>query len=236
MDKLQTILHERPLFHKGETEIDRPFSDSESLLSHNTVEKFRASELTCYGVGSEVLSFIAANAVKGGKTLETGAGCSTLVFAVCGCHHTAVTPSVQESELISKYAASKDIAMNYVKFVNESSDAFLPRNEEADYDMILLDGKHAFPWPIIDWFYTAEKLKEGGLMIIDDIGMKSVSILTDFLKADNAWNKVDDFSKNTLAFKKMKPAIHDVAWHMQPYVFANRIERVGRRVRQILRF
>ncbi len=68
---------------------------------------------------------------------------------------------MQETELIYKYAASKEILMDQVKFINESSDTFLPRNKDEGYDMILIDGKHAFPWPMIDWFYTAEKLKQG---------------------------------------------------------------------------
>ena len=72
-------------------------------------------------------------------------------------------------------------------------------------------------------------------MIIDDVKMKSVSILTDFLNSDNAWSKVDNLSGNTLVFKKMKPAIHDVAWHMQSYVFSNPIERIGRKIRQTLK-
>lgn len=235
MDKLQAIIQERPQFHKGETEISRPFSNSESLLSQATIKKMSSDELTCYAIGSEVLSFIAANVTEGNKTLETGAGSSTLVFAACGCQHTAVTPSVREVELISQYAASKDISMSRVQFVNEPSDTFLPRNTDDGYDMVLIDGKHAFPWPLLDWFYTAEKLKQGGLMIIDDVAMKSVSVLTNFLKTDTAWSQITNVSANTFVFKKMKPSVHDVAWHMQPYAFTNPVERIGRRIRQVLK-
>jgi hypothetical protein len=62
----------------------------------------------------------------------------------------------------------------------------LPRCQLANLDLILLDGKHAFPWPVVDWFYTADRLKQGGLMIIDDAQMRSVGVLRDFMAADPA--------------------------------------------------
>jgi hypothetical protein len=81
----------------------------------------------------------------------------------------------------------------------------------------LLDGKHAFPWPMVDWFYTAEKLRLGGIMLIDDVAMKSVSILADFMRVDPGWELLRDFSGKTLAFRKTRRSTHDVAWHMQPW-------------------
>src|SRR5215831_18384829 len=168
MDKLQIIINEHPHFHKGETEIERSFEKKESLLSNKEFRKIKENTLTCYGIEKEVLLFIAENSNRESKTLETGAGCSTLVFAYRKAKHFAVTPSSSEIKLIKEYASSKGILMDTVKFIQQSSDHFLPRNEEEGFDLVLLDGKHAFPWPIIDWFYTADKLKKGGLMIIDD--------------------------------------------------------------------
>lgn len=234
--KLQAIINEKPMFHRGETEISRPFTAAESLLSKKEINKLGNDELTCYGIGEDVLVFIAENIKKGSKTIETGAGCSTLVFAYCGANHTTVTPSLSEIGLIKKYAASHEIPMEHVNFIQQSSDYFLPRNEEDGFDLVLLDGKHAFPWPIIDWFYTADKLNKGGLMIIDDAEMKSVSILIDFMKVDTGWELVADFTGKTIVFKKLRALVHDVAWHMQPYtvVKQNTINKISNRVRQFV--
>ena len=236
MDKLQMVIKSRPMFHRGETEISRSFDAAESLLSGKQVAQLNNNELTCYGIGEDVLGFIAGSINKDSKTLETGAGCSTLVFACCGADHTAVTPSLPEITLIGGYAADNGIPMERVKFVQQSSDYFLPRNEAEGYDLVLLDGKHAFPWPVIDWFYTADKLKEGGLMLIDDAEMKSVSLLTDFMKVDNGWELVHNFSGKTIVFKKTRRATHDVAWHMQPYTVGNRgpWDRLTKRIRQTM--
>ena len=60
MDKLQEIINERPSFHRSETEIDRSFEPGESLLPPKAAKKLATdSELTCYGIGKEVLAFIA---------------------------------------------------------------------------------------------------------------------------------------------------------------------------------
>jgi hypothetical protein len=44
----------------------------------------------------------------------------------------------------------------FVRFAPEASESYLPRSEELDLYLVLLDGKHAFPWPVIDWIFTAD--------------------------------------------------------------------------------
>lgn len=218
MDQLQIILSERPAFHRSETEINRPFSPSESLLPAKIANQLASPSLTCYGIGSDVLSFIAESIGPMSRTLETGAGCSTLVFAIKRSTHIAITPNELEFQLIAEYAKQKQIPLDKVQFVPESSDQYLPRCEFDKLDLVLLDGKHAFPWPIVDWFYTAEKLRNGGIMIVDDAQLRSVAILAQFMKVDPGWQLLQDFSGKTLVFKKLRESIHDVAWHMQPFV------------------
>lgn len=220
MDKLQQIIQERPSFHRTETEIDRTIDPSEILLPHDDAVRFASAGMTCYGIGRNVLSFIGDTVHAGSKTLETGAGCSTLVFAIRDSEHITVTPAQSEIELITQYASQHEISLDKVRFVCESSDSYLPRCEAAELDLVLLDGKHAFPWPIVDWFYTADRLRNGGVMLIDDAQMRSVAMLADFLRVDPGWQLLHDFSGRTLAFKKVRDSIHDVAWHMQPFVAA----------------
>lgn len=220
MGKLQQIIRERPNFHRGETEIDRPLDPSESLLSPEHAARLASGELACYGIEPEVLSFIADNVGEGSRTLETGAGCSTLVFAIRGCDHIAVTPSRSEITLITHYAAQHEICCDMVHFVQESSDRYLARVEIEGLDLVLLDGKHAFPWPIVDWFFAADRLRKGGVMIIDDVQIRSVSILADFMRLEPGWKVMREFSGKTIAFLKTRDSIRNVAWHMQPFSFA----------------
>ncbi len=200
-----------------ETEIERSFDPSESFLPHSASEILASDLLTCHGIESDVLTFIAENVHDTSRTLETGAGCSTLVFALRGCEHMAVTPSQSEISLITRYAVRNEICLGKVRFVPESSEKYLPRCEMDGLDLVLLDGKHAFPWPMLDWFYTADKLRKGGLMVIDDVQLRSVAILTEFMSVDPGWRLVENFSGKTHVFEKVRDSVHDVAWHMQPY-------------------
>jgi predicted O-methyltransferase YrrM len=218
MNQLQKILQERPTFHQSETEILRQFSPEESLLPPEVVKTLASRSLTCHGIEPAVLSFIADSVNDQSRTLETGSGCSTLVFGLRRTLHTAVTPSSSEPQLIRKYAAENGINMDRVTFVQETSENYLPYCKESGFDLILLDGKHAFPWPVVDWFFTADKLKKGGIMILDDSHMRAVRVLAEFMVVDPGWKLVQDFSGKTIAFQKVREFIHDVAWHMQPWM------------------
>jgi len=232
MKLLDRIISARPGFHERETELQRPFEPGESLLPGGSARKLATSDLTCYGLGEAALRFIADNVGKGSRTLETGAGCSTLVFALQKAEHTAVTPSRKEIGRIREYAGENGIGLETVRFVPETSEAYLPRCDHSDLDLVLIDGKHAFPWPMLDWFFTAERLKLGGWMLLDDTRMRSVSVLAEFLSVDTGWEKARDWGK-TLAFRKIRDKVLDVAWHMQPWTIGARSGRAGGIFRKI---
>ena len=156
--------------------------------------------------------------------------------------HVAVTPSAGEIDRIRTYAVQQQIPLESVVFVAEASEHYLPRfmDKKGDLDLVLLDGKHAFPWPMVDWFYTADRLRLGGLMVLDDVPMRSVGVLAEFMKADAGWKVVESFSERTLAFEKLKHPVLDVAWHMQswtaaPYAKRGIVARVARKVRTMFR-
>jgi predicted O-methyltransferase YrrM len=240
MTKIEELFSNQPVFHAKETEIDRPFEAEESTLSAEATRELASPGLACHTIGPDVLAFIVETVKKGNQTLETGAGCSTLAFALGGASHIAITPSHDEARRILEYGQEHQIDLSAVKFVIESSDRYLPRCESQDLDIVLLDGKHAFPWPMVDWFYTAEKLCLGGIMLIDDLSMRSVAVLADFMRTDPGWELLHDFSAKTLAFRKTRASTHDVAWHMQPWTTMDAgyrptmIQRIGRFARRSL--
>ena len=95
---IERLLTERPTFHRGETEIDRSFQATESYLRPAITKQCASSGNVCYGLEPEVLRFLAGSASSNSKTLETGAGLSTLVFALRRTTHTAITPSELENQ------------------------------------------------------------------------------------------------------------------------------------------
>jgi predicted O-methyltransferase YrrM len=238
-DPLERLLNERPDFHTHEPElVDRVFDPGESYRHRRP---WPLDALRCYGLDTSVLQFIADHVGASSHTLETGAGRSSLVFALRAATHTAITPSADEIERIRAYAAAHGISLVTVTFVAQGSERYLPGRHAAPLDLVLLDGKHAFPWPIIDWFYTADALKVDGLLILDDVAMPSVALLTEFLSLDRGWRLVKRFGRQTVVFQKIRPDVLDVAWHTQRWnasldLVARLRRRLGRTLRALDRF
>jgi hypothetical protein len=217
MNQIKRLIAERPRFHQNETEVQRSFAPNESLLPAAVSAELSVTGLSDYGVGDDVLWFIAEHVGPESRTLETGAGSSTLAFACRCADHTAITPSADEIHRIEDYASERKIDLATVHFVHQPSEHYLPNCDHAELDLVLLDGKHAFPWPMVDWFYTADRLRRDGLMLLDDIQMRSVSVLVDFMHSDTGWEFCQEFSGKTAMFRKTKDRVLDVAWHMQPW-------------------
>jgi SAM-dependent methyltransferase len=242
VDLLEQVIAQKPGFHAAETEIQRPFDPTESFLPEAAARALAAPELKCYGIEEDVLRFIADRVGPDSRTLETGAGSSTLVFALRGARHTAVSPSEPEIQRIRDYAANRGIDLGTVEFVVKPSESYLPNAALSDLDLVLLDGKHAFPWPMVDWFFTADALKRGGLLLLDDAQVRPVAVVVDFLAADPAWEPVRDFGGKTRVFRKTRDKALDVAWHMQPWTVASffpppptLLRRIRRRLGRVLR-
>lgn len=145
MSLLEEIISDKPRFHAGETELRRPFELGESLLNEAVARRLFSSGLMHYGIDDEVLRYLYQTVGERSRTLETGAGSSTLVFAIRRARHTVITPSVEEIQRIRAYAERHGILLDSVEFVAQPSERFLPNSHATDLDVILIDGKHAFP-------------------------------------------------------------------------------------------
>src|SRR5215218_756900 len=104
MDLIDKLITQRPSFHDSETEVRRSFEPSESLLPEAYARNLAGGGLTCYGIDQEVLRFLAENVLEDNRTLEIGAGYTTLVLTSRKAEHTAVTPSETEIRRIIEYA------------------------------------------------------------------------------------------------------------------------------------
>jgi predicted O-methyltransferase YrrM len=224
---LDKILAERPKFHSGETETGSVIAAGDTILRGHDLETITKNLPTCWGIGPATARFIYDSVSEQTKTLETGAGTSTLIFALKMSTHIAITPNANEVKAIREYATKNQISLSRVEFVIEPSDSYLPRCARHDLDLVLIDGKHAFPWPIIDWYYTADMLREGGILILDDAEIAPVAILKDFMNEDPHWELLRCFGIHAAAFRKRSKSIRDVSWHMQPFI----TKRCGRKAR-----
>jgi methyltransferase family protein len=156
--------------------------------------------------------------LEGGETtLETGAGASTVLFAAKGCKHTAISlDAPRELPLIEAYCEEHGIDQSHVEVLEASSKDILPRLGE-DLDLVLIDGSHAFPFPFLDWLYTAPHLRVGGKVLIDDTNLWTGRVLSNFLKAERGWELLHG-ERRFAVFEKTLP-FEVREWPYQPYVY-----------------
>lgn len=178
-----------------------------------------------------VAEYLRSNVHPGLRTLETGAGLSTLIFAERGAVHEVITPSASERQAILDEAAERGIDTSGVQFHIGFSQDILP-SLDGPLDLILIDGGHGFPIPEIDWAYTARRLTVGGILLIDDIDLWTGVNLVEFLKAEPGWRYVGTLDDRTAIFELTAQA-ELREWNMQPYVRAkSRLPQNTRRLRR----
>lgn len=178
----------------------------------------RHGRIVTFGLAEDVLRWLCDVLPPGARTLETGAGLSTLAFALAGAEHVCITPAATESERLRDYAAEHGIALDRVRFETAPSERVLPMLDPGPLDLVLIDGSHSFPQPFIDWFYTHPHLKLGGLVVIDDTHVWTGRLLRDFLHAEPEWEVAEEWFGRAVAFRKIAPTDPDKLWLDQPLV------------------
>jgi hypothetical protein len=177
-------------------------------LGNQLISDWRIDNTTCLELNSRLK--------PGLKTLETGAGLSTIIFAANGCRHTCITPDKGQAERIQAYCRSAGIDTSNVKFIiNKSSDIIhqVPRSE---FDLILIDGCHGFPSIFVDLYYAAKLLKIGGTLIIDDMHIYTCQLTARFLQSDPGWNV--ELKTRRVAFSVKVADTIDDEWTSQRFV------------------
>jgi predicted O-methyltransferase YrrM len=163
-----------------------------------------ATGAVCAGLHWSALEWLEKAVQPGWATLETGAGLSAIVFAARGAEHQSITPAADEAERIRGECERRGIAMDGVEFLIGSSHEVLPGwAPRRPLDLVLLDGAHGFPYPILDWWYLSPHLKPGGYLVLDDAYMGAVARLLEHLGARPAWQVEGAVGYRTVVVRKL---------------------------------
>jgi predicted O-methyltransferase YrrM len=173
--------------------------------------------LTSYGIQPSFLQLLAELVVPGSVTLETGTGVSSIAFAIIGTEHIGISPSADEHARIRKYCQDFQISAEHLHFIAAPSYAYLPTLDlqGGQLDFALIDGSHAFPQPIIDYFYIDKHLKVGGLLAIDDLPISSVAMVHRFLITDSAYELTKIDCCKTSIYRKVRVTEYPKDWVSQ---------------------
>jgi len=177
----------------------------------------RTSAIRNWKLADDVLHWLDKNVRRNQRTLETGCGYSTIIFALKGARHTVISPIFEEHQRIRQWCEANGIDMSNLGFKLARSEELLPALDPEPLDVVVIDGWHAFPAPFLDWFFTAKRLVVNGCVIVDDTQLKSVRTLRDFLETEQGrWALVARF-KRTDIFRKISHNVFIGEWYTQPY-------------------
>jgi hypothetical protein len=147
---------------------------------------------------------------RGMKTLETGAGLSTIIFAANGCEHTCIAPQADLIDRIRDYCVSVSIDTSDVAFVISKSTEVTQQFRRSYYDLVLIDGCHGFPTMLVDFYFAANALRPGGVMIVDDLHIYTCELVARFMESDPGWRV--DVKTNRIAVATKLSDTADREW------------------------
>lgn len=195
------------------------------------IHAWHPGELSFFSLPEDVLDYIASLTDQSTWSLETGLGASTIVFTARQGHHICITPATDEIERISSFFAENGVSTDRLAFEPDYSELALPRMELHSLDVVLIDGRHGFPAPMIDWYYTCRHLKVGGILIVDDIDLWPVQLLIEYLSSSPAW-KVDRTFNRTVSYRRIADGDECAEWVNQPNVGTKTTALHGRLMRE----
>jgi Methyltransferase domain len=97
----------------------------------------------------------------------------------------------------------RGISTDRVTFHIGPSQEVLPGLDPRPLDLVLIDGAHGFPYPILDWWHLAPHLKVGGTLLLDDAYLPAVDAIVEYARGSAAWRVDDAVSFRTARLTKL---------------------------------
>jgi hypothetical protein len=149
-------------------------------------------------------------------SIETGLGASTLLFSHLSSAHTVFAlgdgiPNIRSSPLFDPART---------EFVEGPTQKTLAAYDfQGRIQAALLDGPHAFPLPLPEYYFIYPNLDTRALLIIDDIHIPSIHDLFRFHRADEMFQLLDVVDKTAFVQRSSKPVFDPLGdgWWLQQY-------------------
>jgi FkbM family methyltransferase len=124
------------------------------------------------------------------RTVETGCGASTIMFARYAEQHTAYCTDDRESS-----NSNVLYAQGFPGFHRERVNwiygppqrTIFARPLERPVDVLLIDGPHGYPFPELEYFGLYSCLQPGSILIVDDIHIPTINNFYQFLLQDDSF-------------------------------------------------
>lgn len=205
-----------------------------NLIAENPLLHDWGGGLQSGGIGGEIASTISAYLLDefgygNFRSIETGAGLSTLVFLGCNPQwHFSITPDEDLKERLEDAAEARNLPTENWRHEVNFSELVVPGlalAEQATVDIAMIDGGHGWPTVFVDFCYLNMMLRKGGIMIVDDIQAFPCSQLYMLLKHQPGWKLEQVVWGKTAFFRKETDAKLMPDFGGQPYLTNNMLFR-----------
>lgn len=171
-------------------------------------------------VSADALAAIATHALARPirNSAETGCGATTLLLSHLSQNHSVFALDIGNS--VSVVRKSAMLRPGVATFIEGPTQLTLPKHHFPEkLQLALIDGPHAYPFPDLEYFYLYPHLDTGALLILDDIQIRSIHNLFDFLRSDSMF-RLDDVVRTTAFFSRTEAPTLDPlgdGWQRQHY-------------------
>jgi predicted O-methyltransferase YrrM len=155
------------------------------------------------------------------SSLETGTGRTTLLLSHLSDSHLVFTKEdTGDGDSYSSVTSSPLLRRETVQFVIGPTQRTLPVHEfTAPLDLALIDGPHAYPFPDLEYWVVYPQIRPGGLLVVDDIQIPTITNLYRFLSADAMWREIAVVDKTAFFTRTEAPGIdpYGEGWWLQGF-------------------
>jgi hypothetical protein len=152
------------------------------------------------------------------NSVETGCGATTLLLSHLSQNHTVFALNIGAS--VTNVRRSPLLRLGGVRFIEGPSQRTLAQYEfQKKLQLALIDGPHAYPFPELEYYFLYPHLDVGAALILDDIQIRSVHNLFEFLRCD-AMFRLDEVVRTTAFFTRTSAPTFDPTgdgWSEQRY-------------------
>jgi predicted O-methyltransferase YrrM len=178
---------------------------SEDLRS--VVRQISALPADWHGSGTvdgRVIDALGRNLEGGvGRSIETGTGRTTLLFSHLSRNHTVFTvDDAGDGDSLRAVRTSPLLDAHTVSFVlGRTQETLRAYGFDAPLQLAYLDGPHGYPFPELEYWAVYPHIEAGGLLVIDDVHLRTVHNMFRFLRDDDMWDLVEVVG-NTAFFRR----------------------------------
>ena len=141
---------------------------------------------------------------------ETGCGKSTILFSNISRHHKvfALDDQGQEGSSVDFFMDCPLSDQMSIELIPGAGQLTLPTyHAHLEYDFVFIDGPHGYPFPELEYLFLYPHIREGGMLIIDNVNIPTIGRLADFIAENEMFELVEIVSDRRQALSGCRAAV-----------------------------